>query len=306
MSADLAAPHSKPHFVVPPGACDCHMHIFGPAERYPAAAARTYTPRLASLADYSKMAATIGLERVVFVQPSAYGTDNRCLLDAMKQVGPSARGVIVQDGTVSEAALQDMDRAGVRGVRLNLASRVFRDAQQIAAMIHAAADRVGPLGWHIQLFTDVTVIQALADTLKHATVPVVFDHMALADGRLGNTQAGLAALLGLVSAGQCWAKLSGCYRVSRNEPDFPDAGQIVRALIAANPDRLVWGTDWPHTASHGHALGSDPPLIDYRPLDDGHLIDLLADWVNDTAVLEKVLVTNPARLYGGGEPPNRW
>ena len=109
MSADLAAPHSKPHFVVPPGACDCHMHIFGPAERYPAAAARTYTPRLASLADYSKMAATIGLERVVFVQPSAYGTDNRCLLDAMKQVGPSARGVIVLDGTVSEAALQDMD-----------------------------------------------------------------------------------------------------------------------------------------------------------------------------------------------------
>jgi predicted TIM-barrel fold metal-dependent hydrolase len=232
MSADLAAPHSKPHFVVPPGACDCHMHIFGPAERYPAAAARTYTPRLASLADYSKMAATIGLERVVFVQPSAYGTDNRCLLDAMKRVGPSARGVIGLDGTVSEAALHDMDRAGVRGVRLNLASRGFRDAQQIAAMIHATADRIGPLGWHIQLFTELTVIQALADTLKHAPVPVVFDHMALADGRLGNTQAGLAALLGLVSAGHCWAKLSGCYRVSRNEPDFPDAGQIVRGSVS--------------------------------------------------------------------------
>jgi predicted TIM-barrel fold metal-dependent hydrolase len=128
MSADLAAPHSKPHFVVPPGACDCHMHTFGPAERYPAAAARTYTPRLTSLADYSKMAATIGLERVVFVQPSAYGTDNRCLLDAMKQVGQSARGVIGLDGTVSEAALAYMDRAGVRGVRLNLASHGFRDA----------------------------------------------------------------------------------------------------------------------------------------------------------------------------------
>jgi predicted TIM-barrel fold metal-dependent hydrolase len=306
MSADLAAPHSKPHFVVPPGACDCHMHIFGPAEQYPAAAARTYTPRLASLADYSKMAATIGLERVVFVQPSAYGTDNRCLLDAMKQVGQSARGVIGLHGTVSEAALQDMDRAGVRGVRLNLASRGFRDAQQIAAMIHATADRIGPLGWHIQLFTDVTVIQALADTLRHVPVPVVFDHMALADGRLGNTQAGMAVLLGLISTGQCWAKLSGCYRVSRNAPDFPDAGQIVRALIAANPDRLVWGTDWPHTASHGHAQDSDPPLINYRPLDDGHLIDLLADWVNDTAALNKVLVTNPARLYGGGEASHRW
>jgi predicted TIM-barrel fold metal-dependent hydrolase len=306
MSADLAAPHSKPHFVVPPGACDCHMHVFGPAERYPAAAARTYTPRPASLADYSKMAATIGLERVVFVQPSAYGTDNRCLLEAMKQVGPSARGIIGLDGTVSNAALQDMDRAGVRGVRLNLASRGFRDVQQIEAMIHATADRIGPQGWHIQIFTELTVIQALADTFKHSPVPVVFDHMALADGRQGNTQAGFATLLALVSAGQCWTKLSGCYRVSRNEPDFPDAGQIVRALIAANPDRLVWGTDWPHTASHGHGQGSDPPLIDYRPLDDGHLIDLLADWVNDTATLEKVLVTNPARLYGGGEALNRW
>jgi predicted TIM-barrel fold metal-dependent hydrolase len=179
MSADLAAPHSKPHFVVPPGACDCHMHIFGPAERYLPQPRGTYTPRPASLADYSKMAATIGLERVVFVQPSAYGTDNRCLLEAMKQVGPSARGIIGLDGTVNNAALQDMDRAGVRGVRLNLASRGFRDAQQIAAMIHAAADRVGPLGWHIQLFTDVTVVQALADTLKHAPVPVLFNHMAL-------------------------------------------------------------------------------------------------------------------------------
>jgi predicted TIM-barrel fold metal-dependent hydrolase len=169
-------------------------------------------------------------------------------------------------------------------------------------MIHATADRIGPLGWHIELFTEVTVIQALTDTFKRSPVPVVFDHMALADGRHGN----MAALLGLVSAGQCWTKLSGCYRVSRNEPDFPDAGQIVGALIAANPDRLVWGTDWPHTASHGHAQGSDPPLIDYRPLDDGHLIDLLADWVNDTATLEKVLVTNPARLYGGGEALNRW
>jgi predicted TIM-barrel fold metal-dependent hydrolase len=306
MSADLAAPHSRPHFVVPPSACDCHMHVFGPAERYPVAAGRTYTPRLASLADYSKMAATIGLERVVFVQPSAYGTDNRCLLDAMKQVGRPARGVIGLDETVSEAALRDMDRAGVRGVRLNLASRGFRDAQQIAAMIHATADRIGPLGWHIQLFTDLTVIQALADTFKHAPVSVVFDHMGLADGRLGNTQAGLAVLLGLISAGQCWTKLSGCYRVSTNEPDFPDAGQIVRALIAANADRLVWGTDWPHTAPHGHARGSDPPLIDYRALDDGYLIDLLADWVNDTAALEKVLVTNPARLYGSGEAPNRW
>jgi predicted TIM-barrel fold metal-dependent hydrolase len=131
------------------------------------------------------------------------------------------------DGAMSEGALEDMDRAGVRGVRLNLASRGFRDARR--TMIHATADRIGPLGWHLQLFTEVTVIQALADTFKRSPVAVVFDHMALADGRPDN----MAALLGLVSAGQCWTKLSGCYRVSRNEPDFPDAGQIVRALIAA-------------------------------------------------------------------------
>jgi predicted TIM-barrel fold metal-dependent hydrolase len=117
MSADLAAPHRKPHFVVPSGACDCHMHIFGPAERYPAAATRTYTPRLASLADYSKMAATIGLERVVFVQPSVYGTDNRCLLDAVKQVGPSARGVIVPSAPAPDACSGRARNAPLRAIK---------------------------------------------------------------------------------------------------------------------------------------------------------------------------------------------
>ena len=298
MSADLKAPHSRPRLAVPAGACDCHMHVFGPRERYPYAAARTYTPRPAPLADYLAMASTLRLGRVVFVQPSAYGGDNRCLLDAMREVGPSARGVIGPDATATHAALREMKRLGVRGVRLNVASRGFRDAARIADMVRATAARIAALGWHLQLFTDLEVIESLAETFRRAPVPIVIDHMGLAAAALGPAQPGFAALLALLSEGCCWVKLSGSYRISRQEPDFPDAAPMARALIAANPDRVLWGTDWPHTAGHGHAQQAEPPLIEYRQLDDGRLIDLLADWTDDEATVGRILVHNPARLYG--------
>jgi predicted TIM-barrel fold metal-dependent hydrolase len=129
-------------------------------------------------------------------------------------------------------------------------------------------------------------------------VPIVIDHMGLPAAALGPAQGGFAALLALLSEGRCWVKLSGSYRISRQEPDFPDAAPIARALIAANPERVLWGTDWPHTASHGHAQQAEPPLIEYRQLDDGRLIDLLADWTDDEATVGGILVHNPARLYG--------
>jgi predicted TIM-barrel fold metal-dependent hydrolase len=298
MSADLKAPHSKPHFSVPAGACDCHMHVFGPAERYPCAPMRTYTPRPAPLADYLTMARTIGLERVVFVQPSAYGADNRCLLDAMREVGAAARGVIGMDETTSDAGLNEMHEAGVRGVRLNVASRGFRDAAQIAGMIRTIAERIGPLGWHLQLFADLVVIERLADLLRHLNVSTVFDHMALANAALGPAQPGFSTLLDLLSEGCCWTKLSGCYRISDREPDFVDSTPIARALIVTNSDRVVWGTDWPHTGAHGHVQEAGPPLIEYRQLDDGRLLNLVADWADDDAILRKILSLNPAQLYG--------
>jgi predicted TIM-barrel fold metal-dependent hydrolase len=297
MSADLKKPHSKPHFTVPAGACDCHMHVFGPHELYPYSPKRTYTPRPAPLADYLSMAETLGLQRVVFVQASAYGTDNRRMVDATREVGPAARCVIGLDNSVSEAELAEMNRLGVRGVRINVASQGLNDINEISRLLHAAADRVAPLKWHLQLFTNLNVIQGLANTFRRLPVPIVLDHFGLANATAGTSQPGFSTLLDLLSEERCWVKISGCYRISQKEPDFPDAAPIAKALIAANVDRLVWGTDWPHTGSHGHSQSAEPALIEYRQLDDGHLIDQLAEWTGDETNLTKILVHNPARLY---------
>jgi predicted TIM-barrel fold metal-dependent hydrolase len=297
MSADLKKPHSKPDFAVPVGACDCHMHVFGPRELYPYFANRTYTPRQAPLADYLTMAARLGLQRVVFVQASAYGADNRRMIDAMREVGPAARCVIGLDDSISDAELAEMNRLGVRGVRINVASRGLRDAGEVSRMLHAAAARVAPLQWHLQLFADLPVIEGLAATFRKLPVPIVIDHFGLAQAAAGTSQPGFSSLLDLLSDERCWVKISGCYRISQKEPDFPDAGPIAKALIAANVDRLVWGTDWPHTSSHGHSLSAEPALIEYRQLDDGVLINQLATWAGDELSLTKILVHNPAQLY---------
>ena len=276
------------------------MHVFGPRDRYPYSDRRAYTPRPASLDDYRNMAAAIGLQRVVFVQPSAYGADNRCMIDAMREVGENARGVIGMDLSVGAGGadkLREMSRLGVRGVRINAASRGLRDVGEISALLHAAASRIAPLHWHVQLFTDLSVIQAVADSLRRLPVPVVIDHFGLADATAGADQPGLATLCDLVAEGRCWVKVSAPYRISNDEPAFPDAAPIAKALIAANPDRVVWGTDWPHTGGHGHARVSEPPPIEYRQIDDGVVIDCLADWAGDDATLAKILVHNPARLY---------
>jgi len=298
MSADLNKPHRKPRFQVPAGACDCHMHVFGPRERYPYSSKRTYTPRPAPLADYRNMAATIGLQRVVFVQPSAYGADNRCMIDAIREVGENARGVIGIDDSIGADELRDMSRLGVRGVRINAASRGLREVDEISHLLQVTALRIAPLQWHIQIFTDLGVIQGLADTFPSLPAPIVIDHFGLADAGSGTDQAGFPTLCDLLAQDRCWVKVSAAYRISKNEPDYPDATPIAKALIIANPDRVVWGTDWPHTGGHGHAQESEPPLIEYRQLDDGLLIDRLADWAGDAATLAKVLVHNPARLYG--------
>jgi predicted TIM-barrel fold metal-dependent hydrolase len=216
----------------------------------------------------------------------------------MREVGAAARGVIGIDERTTVAELGAMSAAGVRGVRLNTASHGMRDAGAIAALLETTAERIAPFGWHLQLFTDLIVIAQLASVLRRAIVPIVIDHMGLARAADGVGQPGFAALLDLLAGGTCWVKLSGAYRISTQEPDFPDAVPIARALIAANPHRVVWGTDWPHTGRHGHSQDAEPPPIEYRPLDDGRLIDLMASWAGDDAAVTCILVDNPAALYG--------
>ena len=294
------ANHTRPAAAIPAGAVDCHMHVMGDVAAYPPSPRRSYTPRPASLADWDAMARTAGLARHILVQASAYGADNRCLLDALKARGPArARGVAMIDETVNDLALQDMHAAGVRGVRVNAATFSVEDPKAVAAQLEDTFRRVAPLGWHVQLFAALPVIENLTPLLQSAPVPIVLDHMGLAKAASGPRQPGFEALVGLLRSGRGWVKLSGCYRISERAPDYPDVAPIVHALIDANPERVIWGTDWPHTGAHGSSVKTgEAPVIAYRPLDDGHLLSLFADWCGDAGTLRRILVDNPGALYG--------
>jgi predicted TIM-barrel fold metal-dependent hydrolase len=234
------------------------MHIFGPYDRYPLSPGRGYTPPEASIAMYEEMLATIGLSRTVIVQPSIYGTDNAVTLDAVAAMGMDrARAVVVVDDAVDAAALAEMDRRGARGVRFNAVSGNGTPLEQLEALVA----KIAPLGWHLQLYAHAAEILALEAVLA------------------------FAAMIRLLKGG-AWAKLCG-YRSSAGHP-YADVAPMARAMIAAAPERCVWGTDWPHPSLFPPA---DMP-------DDGHLMDKLADWAPEAAQRKAILVDNPARLYG--------
>ncbi len=273
------------------------MHVFGALDRYPPAARRSYTPLPASLDEYLAMTEATGLRRNVFVQASAYGTDNRCMLDAMRSRGALCRGVAVIDDATTDAELAEMQHLGVRGVRVNAATFGVTDPGAVADEIDRTIARVAPLGWHVQVFSTLDMLHALHDRLAAATVPIVIDHMGMPRAGRGLDQPGFASVLHLLTLGHCWVKLSGAYRVSGAATGFSDAMPFAAALIQANPDHVVWGSDWPHTGAHQQSHGTEPPTIAYRELDDGALLDLLAD-ATDPATFARILVDNPARLYG--------
>ena len=269
----------RPALAAPPGTCDCHFHIFGP--NYPFVAERSFTPPEAPVEAYEHVMATLGIERCVIVQPSVYGTDNACTLDAMARLGPRCRGVAVIDETVSAEQLERMHAAGVRGVRFNL---LYKGGVGLEALA-AVADRIAELGWHVQLLIDGRDLPGLAGRLRALPTDVVIDHMGhIPAAELEHP--GNRTLLDLVRGRRCWVKLSGTYRISTRAPRYADAAPLARALIAAAPDRMVWGTDWPH------------PALEGAMPNDGALMDLIADWTDDGSVRRGILVDNPAALYG--------
>ncbi|MBR0655929.1 amidohydrolase family protein [Plastoroseomonas arctica] len=297
--AILGVTHSPPGFILPPGACDCHTHVFGPAARFAFAPRRLYTPDDALVEDLFAHQLALGLERVVIVQPSPYGTDNAATLWGMRALGPQrARGVAVIGPETSDASLAAMDAAGIRGVRLNLQTAGENDPVAARAMLAATAARVGPLGWHIQVFTNLAMIEALSADIASLGLPVVIDHMGAARAELGLGQPGFAAMLALVGAGHAYVKLSAPHRIS-TLPGYPDAATITRALIAANPARMLWGSDWPHPGGSARGQTDLATIEPFRPEDDGAGLSRLASWVErDAALLRAILVDNPARLYG--------
>ncbi|HWA42425.1 MAG TPA: amidohydrolase family protein [Hypericibacter adhaerens] len=273
---------SRPRLALPAGAWDCHCHVFGPTDRYPYWPDRSYTPPAASLARYLGLLDLLGVEHGVLVQPSVYGTDNRMMVDSLKAEPRRLRGVAVIDPSISDRELEAMHAVGVRGVRINL---LFRGGVSFAAA-EAIADRIRPLGWHIQFLLDISQTPELRPALKRLRLPVVIDHMGHFPASAGTGLPAFRELLAMLKGGEAWVKLSGPYLFTRR-PDLPyaDVTPIARALAEAAPGRCVWGTDWPHPANK------------LAMPDDGPLTDLLGDWVTDETARRRILVENPKQLY---------
>ena len=273
--------------MLPRSACDCHCHVFGPAARFPYAAPRSYTPDDAPLAAYLALLDRLGFDRGVLVQPSAYGRDNAAMLDALTREPKRLRGVGVGGAELDAATLKAWHAAGVRALRANEFRRDGKPYYQngvgldeIAPLLPAIAD----LGWHLQLWIDTRDLPALLPALAKIPVPVVVDHMGRLDYRHGVNHPGFQALVRGVGGGKLWAKLSGAYRLGTHPPDYIEAKPFHDALLAANPENLVWGTDWPHPRPEGPTP------------DAGHLLDLFLAWTARDKQ-HAILVDNPARLY---------
>lgn len=262
-----------PRTAAPAGSCDCHMHIVGPFARYPLRETRTFVPPEATLDDYRATARTVGIDRMVIVQPSFFGTDNACTLDAAAAMEGRARAVVVVAPDATEDELRSMHGRGARGVRLQ---GVASGGLSLDSLEQVAA-RIRPLGWHVQLYLDSRRLPDLAERLRRLPVDVVFDHMAHVERASGVDEAGFRVLLDLLASGRAWVKLSNAL--------FPASAERARRLIAANPERALWGSDWPHVA-----YGEDPP-------EDGALLDALADWAGSEATRRRILVDNPSSLY---------
>lgn len=273
-----------PSRALPENACDCHFHIFADEGEQALTPHRSYTPPPASLADYRRLQQALGLRRGVIVQPSVYGADNSSTLRALAQAGPDFRGVVVIDGRTDPGELQRMHELGVRGARLNL---IFKSGVEVSDLATLAA-KVAPLGWHLQLLLDITEFADLYSTLAALPVEVVIDHFGHMPTSTGLDHPGFSDLLRLLREGKAWVKLSGAYRFTGSQGlPYADVMPFARALIAANPQRLVWASDWPH------------PCIPVPMPNDADLLELLFDWTSgDESLIEQILVDNPRRLYG--------
>lgn len=296
--AKASQPSTPVNFDVPADACDCHTHIHGDPEKFPFFSGRVYTPEPASPEEMSALHKALHVERVVIVTPSVYGTDNSATLFGMKARGTTARGVAVIDDKTPEADLDAMNQAGIRGIRLNLATGGVNDPAVGRPRFQAAVERVKARGWHVQLFTNLSMISAIKDLVAGSPVPVVFDHFGGAHAELGVAQPGFSDLLELVKSGKAHVKISGAYRASKLAPDYSDVIPLAQALIAANSDRIIWGTDWPHPNSVTPPGNKPTEVTPLYQIDDGRLFNQLPVWAPDAAIRNKILAGNPARLYG--------
>lgn len=276
----------RPRLRLPKGSIDTHVHVFEPG--YPLSPARGYTPPHSTVADLRHLHATLGIERVVFTQPSIYGIDNSAILDAMaalnRETPDRARAVVALDMNFTESRLAEFDKAGVRGMRLNTDNKggmpiAYSDIPELTA-------RIRPFGWHLEFLFPGKDILELAPLFRTIDVPISIAHFAYQPAAAGVQAPGFQALLALVREGNTWVKISGANRVSRGDlPPYDDVAPMARALIEAGPGRIMWGTDWPH-----------PNKYVVNP-NDGDLVDAFGDWVADERTRHHIMVDAPAAFY---------
>ena len=279
---------------LPQPACDCHVHVIGPSDRYPMLPDRQYTPGLASVNDLRAHLQRTGVERAVIIQPSFYGTDNRCTLDALDALSSAGRGIAVVDRGISDKELAELNARGMRGIRLNLESSGDCNVQRTLDDLTYWATRLATLNWHVQVYASFPVIVQVLQALPDLPVPIVIDHFAMAPAHTQEGDPAWATLLHALQRGSIYVKLSAPYRIGAPEPDH--ALPLVRSLLATNPDRLLWASDWPHT---NRTPGKKPTQVSpFRPISSDQLRSQISVWLNDENTARKVLVVNPAKLYG--------
>ncbi len=282
MTADTS--HSGPEARAPAGTVDTHLHIYGPAERYPVApTSRVPVPPNSALDDYRRLMDRLGIARAVVVQPSAYGADNRCTMDAVAALGDRARAVVVVTPEVTDAELERLTGLGAVGIRFFMLPGgvlPWEVLEEMAARVHA-------FGWHVQLQLDGRELEPRVQMLRRLPCDLVIDHTGKFLEPVAPDHPGFRALLGLVGTGRVWVKLSAPYETSREgPPHYMDVGRLARSLIRAAPERMVWASNWPH------------PSAQPNPPDDAMLLETMRHWAGDEAVFRRIMVDNPAQLYG--------
>lgn len=276
-----------PAYPAPAGACDTHFHVFGPLDRYPVASRSRYEPPHAPLGEYTALAQRLGIERLVFVQPSAYGTDNRYMLESMAKVALPCRGIVDIDENAPEALIESLHAQGVRGVRINTSPIAPHDPQRPAMLekrVRTLMPRIRDRGWVLEFLGPSWLTRAMMPLMRELEVDYILCHIGMFLAREGPQQPGLEDMIELARSGRCWLKLTGPYRFAE-APAFAGAAEMVRRLVEAVPDRLIWGTDFPHL-SFADQVGSV------------RLFNLLGEWIPEEAARRKVLADNPAKLFG--------
>ena len=287
VSSPARPPQSKylaraPAFHPPPLSCDAHVHIFGPAARFPYVGDRRYTPQDTPKEDLAALHAALGIERSVLVQATCHGTDNRAMLDALEWGRGRYRGVALLDGSESDEQLQRFARAGVRGVRFNFLRHLGGAPDH--GLMRRTIERITPLGWHVQLHFDASGLIEFNELIRSIRIPFIIDHIGRTPVQDGIDQPPLKALLDLQRLPNCWVKVSGADRITVTGSPYHDAVPFLKAVVDRAPNRVVWGSDFPH------------PMLKL-PQDNAALVDLIPFFVPDPATQKMLLVDNPARFY---------